>query len=97
MRVSGRVTLARAVFITHGADHGRACALDQFARVGTLLDIALHIGQRRLVALAQPCPQHRLVLGQVAARGQAAKVEPRIGGKFFDVLMVEHFIILVQK
>jgi hypothetical protein len=33
----------------------------------------------------------------VPARGQAAKVEPRIGGKFFDVLMVEHFIILVQK
>ena len=95
--VSGRVALACAVFVTHGADHGRTCALNQFARVGALLDIALHVGQRRLVALAEPCPQHRLVLDQVPARSQAAKVEPRIGGKFFDVLMVEHFIILVQK
>ena len=65
--------------------------------VETLLGVALHVAQRRLPAARQPCPEPRFALGQMAARRDAAEVEARIGGKFFDVQKVEHAVILSQK
>ena len=88
--VPGRIALADAVFVRHGADHGRACAFDQPARVEAFVDVAFQIAQRRLAAAGQPCAEQRLVFGQMAARGDAAEVEPCAGGEPFDVQMVDH-------
>ena len=88
--VPGRIALADAVFVRHGADHGRACAFDQPARVEAFVDVTFQIAQRRLAAAGQPCAEQRLVFGQMAARGDAAEVEPCAGGEPFDVQMVDH-------
>ena len=95
--VSGRIALRGGVLVGDGADDGRAGPLDQQPGVETLLGVALHVAQRRLPAARQPCPEPRFALGQVAARRDAAEVEARIGGKFFDVQKVEHAVILSQK
>ncbi len=97
MRCPGGYPSPMRRFVTYGADDGRARPFDELPRVDTLLDIALHVAQRRLPAARQPCPEPRLALGQMAARRDAAEVEARIGGKFFDVQKVEHAVILSQK
>jgi hypothetical protein len=95
--VPGRIALADAVFVRHGADHGRACAFDQPARVEAFVDVAFQIAQRRLAAAGQPCAEQCFVFGQMAARGDAAEVEPCAGGEPFDVQMVDHRDNLCQK
>ena len=95
--VPGGVAFAGGVLIRDGADHRRAGPLDQQPGVETLRGVALHVAQRRLSAALEPCPEPRLALGQVAARSDAAEVETRVGGKFFDVQKVEHVIILFKK
>ncbi len=95
--VSGGIPFADAAFVTYGADHRRTRPFDEFARIGAFLDIAFHVGQRRLITLAQPRPEPRLVLSHVAAGRKAAEIESCVGGKFFDVLIVEHSDKFVPK
>ena len=94
---AGRVAFARAVLVGHGADHRRPGPLDQPPRVEPLVGVAFQIVQRRLIARRQPFAETGFVLGQMAARRDAAEVEPLPGGEPFDVPMVEHFDILAQK
>ena len=69
----------------------------QPARVEAFVDVAFQIAQRRLAAAGQPCAEQRFVFGQMAARGDAAEVEPCADGEPFDVQMVDHRDNLCQK
>ena len=94
---AGGIALARAVFVSHGADDGRARALHQAAGIEALVEVALQVAQRGVHAPVEPAAEPLLVLRQVAARRHAAKVEADLRGEVFDNFGPDHRNILVQK
>ena len=92
--MAGRIAVARAILVAHGADHRRTRPLDQQPGIETLRDVALHVAQRSLTTRRQPPAEAALVVGQRTARCHPAEIEPRFGGKFFDGLPDKHIDIL---
>ena len=50
----GRIALAEAILVAYGANYRRAGLCNQLLRVETLFDVALHVSQRRLIAVTEP-------------------------------------------
>ena len=92
----GRIAVAQAVLVTHGANDYRLRPFDQLSHVEALVEIAFEVTKRSMTSFDEPAAEKMLVPHQMATRRNAAEIEASGSGGLSNKTAIEHGKNLVQ-